>query len=326
MWGGTASRNVAKEKSMRRSESCGYRVEGTPTLRGYGRLVARAITMGAFVAIVAGGIAPAHAASKTFKLSVEGKDVPVGAGLKFRAWTYDGEVPGPVLRARQGDMIHIHLTNQTTEAHGIDVQAAQIAPKHFVGDPMKPVDYTFPAEVPGVFSYHCAANPILQHIALGMYGMMIVEPKGGWADGPAQDVEIVQSEVYGLPNARHVIMSNQSKVVAAQPDFLLFNGGINKYDLDHPIQIKVGKLVRVFFLNAGPSLTAAFHVSGVIFSTIYQGGNPADAMHGLSTVEVPPSSGAIFEFRVTQPGDYQFTDSNRAHEYKGAMGIFRAVP
>jgi nitrite reductase (NO-forming) len=324
--GDAASRNAAKEKSMRRSELRGYGVEGMPTPGGYGRLAARALIMGAFAAIVAGGVAPAHAASRTFKLSAESKDVPVGAGLKFRAWTYDGEVPGPVLRARQGDMVHIHLTNRTTEAHGIEVQAAQIAPKHFVGDPMKPVDYTFPAEVPGVFSYHCAANPILEHIALGMYGMMIVEPKDGWPDGPAQDVELVQSEIYGLPDAQHLIISNQSKVVAAQPDFVLFNGDINKYDLDHPIQIKVGKLVRVFFLNAGPSLTAAFHVSGVIFSTVYQGGNPADARHGLTTVEVPPGAGAVFEFRVTEPGDYQFTDSSRAHEYKGAMGIFRAVP
>ncbi len=311
---------------MRRSVLYGYTVEGAPTLHRYVRMVARAITAGAFVAFVAAGVAPAHAAGKTFKLNVESKDVPVGGGLKFRAWTYDGEVPGPVLRANQGDMVNIHLTNRTSEAHGIDVQAAQIAPKHFVGDPMKSVNYSFPAEVPGVFSYHCAANPILQHIALGMYGMMIVEPKGGWPSGKAQDVDIVQSEIYGLPNAQHLIISNQSKVVAAQPDFVLFNGDINKYDLEHPIQIKVGKLVRVFFLNAGPSLTAAFHVSGVIFSTIYKGGNPADAMHGLSTVEVPPSSGAVFEFRVAQPGDYQFTDSNRAHEYKGAMGIFRAVP
>jgi nitrite reductase (NO-forming) len=281
---------------------------------------------GAIVAFVAAGAVPAHAADKTFTLHAQSKDVPIGAGLTFRAWTYDGEVPGPVLQARQGDTVHVHLINRSSEAHGIDVQAAQISPEHFVGDPMKSVNYSFRAEVPGVFSYHCAANPILQHIALGMYGMMIVEPRGGWPNGPAQDVSIVQSEIYGLPNGQHLIISDQSKVVAAQPDFVLFNGDINKYDLEHPIQIKVGKLVRVFFLNAGPSLSAAFHVSGVIFSTIYKGGNPADAMHGLSMLEVPPGSGAVFEFRVTEPGDYQFTDSNRAHEYKGAMGIFRAVP
>lgn len=288
-------------------------------------MIACAITASAFIALVTATVAPAHAADRTFKLNIVSKDVPIGGGLEFRAWTYDGEMPGPVLRAHQGDTVHVHLINRTADAHGIDVEAAQIAPKNFVGDPMKSVKYSFPAEVPGVFSYHCAANPILQHIALGMYGMMIVEPKDGWPNGPAQDVEIVQSEIYGVPNAQHLIISNQSKVVAAQPDFVLFNGDINKYDLEHPIQIKVGKLVRVFFLNAGPSLDAAFHVAGVVFSTIYNGGNPADAMHGLSTVEVPPGAGAVFEFRVQHPGDYRFTDSNRANEYKGAMGIFRAL-
>ena len=89
--------------------------------------------------------------------------------------------------------------------------------------------------------------------------------------------------------------------------------------------IKTGKLVRVFFLNAGPNLTSAFHVSGVLFSTVYRSGNPADALRNINTLAIPPSDGAVFEFRVTQPGDYEFTDLNRAHQYKGATGIFRAA-
>jgi nitrite reductase (NO-forming) len=264
-------------------------------------------------------------ATDSFSLTAERKHVQIGSGLVYNAWTYDGIVPGPLLKVRQGDEVKISLANNTHEAHGINVHAAQIAPEQFSGDPMKPVSYSFRAEVPGVFEYHCSAPPVLDHIAAGMYGMMIVEPRGGWPDGNAQEITIVQSEFYGLPDAKGFIVGDHQKMVGAAPDFVVFNGAVEKYSVDHPIMIKTGKLVRVFFLNAGPNLTAAFHVSGVLFSTVYRSGNPADALRNINTLAIPPSDGAVFEFRVTQPGDYEFTDLNRAHQYKGATGIFRAT-
>jgi len=268
----------------------------------------------------------AHASAKTFTLTVERKRVSVGGAMTFNAMTYSGTMPGPVLKAVQGDEVKILLINHTKDAHGINVHAAQISPQHFDGDPMKSVSYSFPADVPGVFVYHCTATPILDHIASGMYGMTIIEPKAGWPNGDAQEVTIVQSELYGLPDAHGFIVGSHGKMVEARPDFVVFNGALHKYDVQHPIEIKVGKLVRVFFLNAGPNLTSAFQVTGVLFDTVYRGGNPANAMHGLDTLAVPPSDGAVFEFRVTEPGDYQFMDLNRAQQYKGANGVFRARP
>jgi len=268
----------------------------------------------------------AHASAKTFTLTVERKRVSVGGKMTFNAWTYSGTVPGPVLKVVQGDEVKIDLINHTKDAHGIDVYAAQMSPQHFDGDPMKSVSYSFPADVPGAFVYHCTATPILDHIASGMYGMMIVEPKGGWPDGNAQEITIVQGELYGLPDAHGLIVGSHGKMVEARPDFVVFNGALHRYDFDHPIEIKVGKLVRVFFVNAGPNLTSAFHVTGVLFDTVYKGGNPANAMHGLDTLAVSPSDGAVFEFRVTEPGYYQFMDLNRAQQYKGANGVFRATP
>ena len=82
----------------------------------------------------------------------------------------------------------------------------------------------------------------------------------------------------------------------------------------------------MFFVNAGPNFSSAFYVTGVLFDTVYKSGHPANAMHGINTLEVPPSDGAVFEFRVTQPGYYQFMDQNRAQQYKGANGVFRATP
>jgi nitrite reductase (NO-forming) len=85
-------------------------------------------------------------------------------------------------------------------------------------------------------------------------------------------------------------------------------------------------LVRVFFLNAGPNLTSTFHVAGVMFSAVYHGGNPANRLHGTDNLVVGPSTGAVFEFKVSEPGNYRFMDLDRAHEYNGAMGVFRAEP
>ena len=295
---------------------------GTPFIR-----VVRTATI-AMLAVISLASMPcfSQASAKTFTLTVERKRVSVGGGMTFNAWTYSGTVPGPVLKVMQGDEVKINLVNHTKDAHGINVHAAQISPDHFTGDPMKSVSYSFTANVPGVFIYHCTAPPILDHIASGMYGMMIVEPKAGWPNGDAQEVTIVQSELYGLPDAHGFIVGSHGKIVQARPDFVVFNGVLNKYSFDHPIDIKVGKLVRLFFVNAGPSFSSAFYVTGVLFDTVYKSGNPANAMHGINTLEVPPSDGAVFEFRVTQPGYYQFMDQNRAQQYKGANGVFRATP
>lgn len=292
----------------------------------YLRTALRHLLMIGIVAVVAASLPyNAHAAEKSFTLTAQSKKVSVGEGMTYKAWTYDGTVPGPVLRVRQGDLVHVKLINHTPDAHGLDIHAAQIAPWHFLSGPGKPVSYSFRADVPGVFAYHCDANPVLEHIALGMYGMMIVAPKHGWPNGKAQNVVLIQGELYGLPNKNGVLQTKESKIISADPDFVVYNGKVNNFTPNDPIKIKVGELVRVFFLNAGPNLTSAFHVDGALFSTIYVGGNPHDAMHWLNTWDVPPSDGAVFEFRVTQPGNYTFTDLNRGHQYKGAQGVFRAV-
>jgi nitrite reductase (NO-forming) len=285
---------------------------------------------GVFVSTVALGVLlgasiPTRAASDTFNLTAERKHVLIGAGMTYNAWTYNGTVPGPVLKVHQGDDVSISLMNHSGDAHGIDVHAAQISPERFSGDPMKSVGYSFKAEVPGVYAYHCSAIPILDHIGSGMYGMMVVEPKSGWPNGEADEVTLVESEFYGLPDQNNFIVGDHEKMIEGRPDFVVFNGAVDKYGLSNPIPIKVGELVRVFFVNAGPNLTSVFHVAGVLFIAVYRSGNPADALRGVNTLEVPPGDGAVFEFKVNQPGDYSFIDLNRAHQYKGAAGVFRAT-
>jgi nitrite reductase (NO-forming) len=269
---------------------------------------------------------PASAAGKkAFTLTVLDKRIEIGLGLTYDAWTYDGQVPGPILRVRQGDEVTIKLINPTTMAHGIDTHAAEIAPRlHFAAPGAeRNLSYTFRARVPGAFLYQCSAIPALSHVANGMYGMMIVDPAEGWPQ--AHEVMIVQGEYYGAPDKNGLVAGDSRKEVEERPDFVVFNGIVDRY-VEHPIPIKTGELVRVFFVNAGPNLSSTFHVTGAIFSTVYRGGNPADAMHDLASFEVGPGDGAVFEFRVHEPGDYAFIDHALARTTKGAEGVFRASP
>ena len=286
------------------------------------------VTWGLIAILVATGWAQAYAEApaKTFTVTVEKKRIDIGDGMTYDAWTFNGIVPGPQLRLREGDEVSVELLNHTPDAHGLNIHAAQISPQHFGGDTKGPLQYKFRADVPGVFAYHCNGIPILDHIGHGMYGTVIVDPKDGWPSGPAQEITLVQSEFYGTPRANGRTIPDHTKMLEANPNFVVFNGQLNKNGAEHPISIKVGKLVRVFFLNAGPNLTATFHVAGVIFSVAYHGGNPANLLRGTDHLVVGPSTGAVFEFTVSEPGDYRFMDLNRAHEYNGAMGVFRAEP
>lgn len=270
---------------------------------------------------------PASASDKTFTFTAERKRVDIGGGMTYNAWTYDGTVPGPLLRVRQGDEVEVKLINHTSDAHGIYPHAAQLDARKFSGPPgTKQLSYKFRAEVPGVFDYHCTAVPVLDHIASGMYGLMIVDPTHGWPNGKAHEVTLVQGEFYGTPDTTGFIKGDHAKMVAGTPDFVVFNGKVDQYGANNPIPIKAGELVRVFFVNIGPNLTSAFHVIGTIFSAVYRGGNIEGAMHDVQTFEVGPGDAAVFEFRAKEPGDYPFMDHAMGHAYKGAMGIFRAAP
>ena len=285
-----------------------------------------AVGLAAIIMLIGPFIFELSAADRSFTFTAERHQIPIGSGLSYPAWTYNGSVPGPLIRVEQGDHVSIQLINHTNEAHGIYPHAAELNDERFSGSPgAKELSYSFVVRVPGVFDYHCTAEPVLDHIAEGMYGMMIVDPKRGWPNGRAHDVMLVQGEFYGTPDAQGLVRPDHTKMVEGQPAFVALNGQLNHYGIDHPIQIKVGELVRIFFVNIGPNLFCDFHVVGALFSTVYRSGNPADALHDLQSFEVGPGDAAIFEFRVTQPGSYMFMDHAMGHAYKGAMGIFHAT-
>jgi nitrite reductase (NO-forming) len=249
------------------------------------------------------------------------RTVEVAGGINLNAWTFDGEVPGKVVHVRQGDNIDFTLRNVASIGHSIDFHAAQtpwnINYKTIVpGDELR---FPWKASYPGVFMYHCGTGPVIEHIANGMYGAVIVDPAAGFA--PAREYVLVQSEFY-LKQAEDGTTwdGDGDRMLAVQPDFVVFNGAALQYQ-QAPLQANVGELIRLYVMNAGPTLFSAFHVIGAIFDRVYADGNPANVMRGIQTWTIPPGGGATFELTIPEAGQYPFVTHSFAYTGLGAVGL-----
>jgi len=257
------------------------------------------------------------------------RQMTVAEGYEQLVWTFGDEVPGPVMRVTVGDTIRLTLKNPETNTmpHSIDFHASLVA----WNDEMRSINpgeelvYEFVAKYAGVYMYHCGTAPALMHIANGMIGMIIVEPEGGL---PPVDHEfaLVQSEWYlGAQNA--TIDLNKASAGAPSPDFVVFNGVANQY-LDNPIQVPVGETVRVFVLNAGPSIDSSFHVVGTIFHEVIKEGihlqEGNEGNWGSQAVDLSPAQGAIIEMRFDEDGLYPIVTHAFNFVGKGALGLFQA--
>ena len=199
------------------------------------------------------------------------KDITVAEGFVVKTWTFGGQVPGPTLRVHLGDTVNVHLKNQSSMSHSIDFHASQTAMNHQMVEikPGATFTYTFTADYAGVWMYHCGTAPALHHIANGMFGMVIVEPKGGLPKVD-QEVALVQSEWY-LGAQKEPVDYAKANAAAPAPDFVVFNGVANQYK-DNPIQVTTKGRVRVFVLDAGPNIDSSYHVVGTIFDTVVKEG------------------------------------------------------
>ena len=262
-------------------------------------------------------------------LTVEEKLMTVAKGYSQMVWTFNGSVPGPVIRVKVGDTIRIHLKNPATNklSHSIDFHASQVAWNDEMTS-IKPGEeklYEWKAEYAGVWMYHCGTAPALHHIANGMYGMVIVEPAAGL---PKVDKEfaIVQSDWYLGPQGEPTDLTKAASGNPA-PDFVMFNGVANQY-LDNPIQIGTGERVRIFLLNAGPNIDSSFHIVGTIFDTVFKEGiqlvRNNDGNWGSQAVDLSPSQGAIIEFQTAEDGKYPMVTHAFNFVGRGALGLFQS--
>jgi len=275
--------------------------------------------------------APAVLSGTTHDLDlvVEEKDMTVAKGFVQHVWTFNGSVPGPVIRVKVGDTVRIHLKNPATNqlAHSVDFHASQVA----WNDEMTSINpgeeklYEWRADYAGVWMYHCGTAPALHHIANGMYGMVIVEPKEGL---PKVDKEfaLVQSEWYLGPQGEPASLTKASAAVPA-PDYVVFNGVANQYK-DNPLKVGTGETVRIFVLNAGPSVDSSFHIVGTIFNTVIKEGvalTPDNPGHyGAQAVDLAPAQGAIVQFTTAEDGMYPIVTHAFNFVGRGALGLIQA--
>lgn len=260
-------------------------------------------------------------------LPIVDKMITVAKGFVVQAWTFGGTVPGPTIRVHLGDTVRVHLTNQTNMSHSIDFHASQTAMNDQMVEikPGTTFTYTFTADYAGVWMYHCGTAPALDHIANGMFGMVIVEPRGGL---PKVDNEIalVQSEWY-LGAQGQPIDYAKANSTAPAPDFVVFNGIADQYK-DNPIHVATKGRVRVFLLDAGPNIDSSFHSVGTIFDTVIKEGIALVRGNaggwGSQAVDLAPAQGAIIEFSPQEDGMYPFVTHAFNFVGHGAIGIFMA--
>jgi nitrite reductase (NO-forming) len=261
---------------------------------------------------------------KNLLIEVVDKEVEVAAGIKLDAWTYDGFLPGKVVHVKQGDTINFTLRNSGDTGHSIDFHAARTPwDKNYVTIlPDEELAFTWTADYPGVFMYHCGTGPVIQHIANGMYGAVVVDPPAPLA--PAREYVLVQSEFYLAQGENGLWKTDIDRALAVQPDFVVFNGAANQYQQE-TLKAAPGELIRLHVMNAGPTLFSAFHVIGALFDKVYHDGNPANEMQGIQTWTIPPGGGATFELTIPEVGLYPFVTHSFAYTGLGAVGLIEVA-
>jgi nitrite reductase (NO-forming) len=271
----------------------------------------------------------ANAPVQEVRLDVTHTEIQVADGVKYTAWAFGGAMPGPVVHIRQGDRVRFTMTNRSDEtislsppmSHSIDFHAAMVNPldKYQQATPGATIRFEWTANYPGVFLYHCGTPAILLHMASGMIGMVIVEPKEGYPTKVDREYALVQSELYLTKTGTGNYGIDIAKAREKRPTYVVFNGKPSQY-VANPLTAKPGERVRLYVMNAGPNGTSSFHVVGTLFDRVWVDGNPDNELHGMQTVLLGSSSGAIVEFVIPEAGTYTFVDHEFADVEMGAVG------
>lgn len=225
------------------------------------------------------------------------KLVEVAPGIEYPAWTYNGRIPGPTIRCTEGDRIRIHFTNgsshpHTIHFHGIHSAVMDGVPGSGPGliQPGQEFTYEFDAEPFGLHLYHCHAFPLARHIAKGLYGAFIIDPKQG---RPPVDQEMV------------MVMNGFDVDFDDTNDFYAVNTIPFHYQ-NHPIPIKVGEKIRVYLVNILEfDLLNSFHLHANFFH-YYPTGTSLTPAEYTDTIMQGQAQRGILEFSYKFPGVYMF--------------------
>jgi nitrite reductase (NO-forming) len=243
----------------------------------------------------------------------------------FRFWTFNGTVPGPMVRVREGDTVEVRLKNadDSQHPHNIDLHSV-IGPGGggYVTTvaPGEEAAFEFKALYPGVYIYHCAVPHIPTHVGHGMYGLIVVEPEEGL---PPVDKEfyIVQGDFYTdlRPNRGGHATWDGDAQFREQPNYVLFNGMFAGATGEHTMTAEVGDRIRLFVGNGGPNLVSSFHMIGGLIDVLHREGQ-AEATHNVETTLIPAGGSSWMEFQMDVPGTYVLVDHSLGRAIdKGAI-------
>jgi nitrite reductase (NO-forming) len=263
-------------------------------------------------------------------LTVQEMTAELADGTTYPFWTFDGTVGGPMLRMMEGDTMELTLVNpaENSHIHNIDLHPLNGpgggAPDTTVA-PGESKTVTFEAQHAGAFIYHCAFPPAWKHIAQGMYGGIVVEPRGGLEEVD-REFYVMQGEWYttGEFGSQGPQFYDNTKAMNEDPEYFTFNGHFNALTELYPMEARVGETIRIFFGVGGPNIGSNFHIIGEVFDKVYSG-SPDTFVLNEETVYVPPGSVTVFELTLDEPGDYLLVDHALARVARGARGVLHVT-
>ena len=267
--------------------------------------------------------------SETVEIYLETKEViaEVADEVFFNYWTYNAQVPGPMLRVREGDTVEVTIKNHESSlhSHNIDLHAvtgpgggatlSRVAPGETKA-------FSWKALQPGLYIYHCATANVSTHNSHGQYGLILVEPKEGMSEVD-KEFYVVQGELYtkGKTGKKGLTIFDSDALLDGIPDYVTFNGRIEEDGMPR-MKAKVGDKIRMYVGNGGVNLISSFHPIGEIFDLVYdEGGIGAEPLENIQTTAVLPGGASIVEFTVDVPGNVILVDHALARMNKGAWAI-----
>ncbi len=241
------------------------------------------------------------------------REIEIAPGIFFPAWTYNGQVPGPTMRATEGDRIRVKFVNQGSHPHTIHFHGWH--PPAMDGSrpnqevlPGESFVYEFDAEPFGVHLYHCHAAPLKRHIHKGLYGVFIVDPRD--TERPPAD------ELVMVMNSFDTNFDTENEVYAVNT--------VANFYLHEPIDVRVGRLIRVFLVNITEfDQLNSFHLHGMFFD-VYRTGTRMISTEHTDTIMLCQGERAILETTFRYPGDYMFHAHQSEFAELGWMGLFKA--
>jgi nitrite reductase (NO-forming) len=253
-------------------------------------------------------------------------------GATYRYWTFNQKVPGPFVRVRVGDTVEVHLKNHDDSAlmHNVDFHAVTGpggGAKATDAAPGEARSFEFVAINPGLYVYHCAVPMAAQHIANGMYGLILVEPEGGLAKVD-REFYVMQGEIYTEQKvgAKGELTESYDKLMDEKPEYFVFNGAALALAKDKPLKAKTGETVRIYFGVGGPNFTSSFHVIGEVFDRVYDLASlTSPPLTNVQTITVPPGGASMVEFKVEVPGKFMLVDHALSRVERGLAGVLEVT-